>query len=164
MTIDLEAALRLAEEAERIAIDGDRLPMEWSETREREDGYPYVPQCSYLGGTLISLADTYEESEHDCAYVAFAVNNVPALASTVRGLVERVMGQPAWHKRPPAPGTYVWASWSCQYVVRVENVEKVGVLDGAMYFGPLPSMPTPEKAAAEKMVDHLDKIGGWSNG
>lgn len=37
-----------------------------------EDGekHFYVPQCSMLGETMISLADTYEQSGADCVFIS----------------------------------------------------------------------------------------------
>ncbi len=50
-------------------------PWEWSGAKS--DGY--VPQCSYLGDTMICLADTYEGSRDDCALVQKLLNHAPAL-------------------------------------------------------------------------------------
>ena len=54
-------------------------PWNWDKRRVDEDGYVFIPQCAYLGGTLISLADTYENSGIDCDLLAAARNCLPAL-------------------------------------------------------------------------------------
>lgn len=51
-----------------------------------EDGYVYAPQGATLGDTLIQLADTYEDSGHDWAFLAHARTDVPALVAEVRRL------------------------------------------------------------------------------
>lgn len=44
------------------------------EPHEDQEAFPlgvhiYVPQCSYLGESLISLNDTYEQSGEDCLFI-----------------------------------------------------------------------------------------------
>jgi hypothetical protein len=60
------------------------LPWEWDREQRDDDPHPYVPQCSYLGDTMIALADTYEGSRQDCAYVKHAVNAYPRLVAALR--------------------------------------------------------------------------------
>lgn len=64
----------------------------WSDAHAPEDGETvgYVPQGSHLGETLISLADTYENSREDCAFLAAARTDVPLLCDRVEAL-ERVL-------------------------------------------------------------------------
>lgn len=53
---------------------------------EDEDGRPlppYVPQCSHLGGTGIALDNDNENSRYDCAFIAHARADVPALLSAL---------------------------------------------------------------------------------
>jgi hypothetical protein len=70
---ELEGLRKLYEETSFAGISGDKIG--WSDLRiepdlERESGlYVYVPQCSYLGNTLICLADTYEKSGVDCLFI-----------------------------------------------------------------------------------------------
>jgi len=76
-TVDV-AALRAAAEA---ASDCEWA---WDGMRVASDGHVYVPECSHLGETLISLDDTYENSGNDCAFIAAAD------PSTVLALLDRL--------------------------------------------------------------------------
>lgn len=73
----IEELRALLEKAEDI------IPLEWDDRKEDDDGYVFIPQCSYLGSTLISLADTYENSGYHCDLVAESVNALPALLDEV---------------------------------------------------------------------------------
>lgn len=61
------------------------LPWKWD---GEERGY--VGECSHLGGTGIALDSTYEGSSKDCAYVAVAVNERPALLAERAALISEV--------------------------------------------------------------------------
>lgn len=49
---------------------------EWDEPATK---FPYVPQGAVLGPTMIRLADTYETSLADCAFLSMATEIVPLL-------------------------------------------------------------------------------------
>lgn len=55
-----------------FAEDRNVIP-KWSNTSESlddgDDDYPYVPECSYFGGTLIQLAGDYEGGDRDCFFI-----------------------------------------------------------------------------------------------
>jgi hypothetical protein len=75
-TDDLNALLRATTFAEgKKPPTWDGMKIEDPEEDPEEGGYPpfgkfiYVPQCSYLGGTLISLGDDYEKSGEDCLFI-----------------------------------------------------------------------------------------------
>jgi hypothetical protein len=51
----------------------------WEGRKELDGGYVYIPQGSCLGGTLINLGDTYENSAEHCDFFAEAINTLPAL-------------------------------------------------------------------------------------
>lgn len=66
-------------------------PWEWDGAQADDEsvadfGAPWIPQGSTLGNTLIQLADTYEGSPADCAFVAAARDDVPCLVTEVRRL------------------------------------------------------------------------------
>lgn len=67
----------------RTSFAEEKAAPTWSDIKigEDDDGaeYAWVPQCSYLGGTLIALSDTYEQSGDDCLYVQKVLAAVPAL-------------------------------------------------------------------------------------
>lgn len=44
-----------------------KLP-EWDDIKI-EDDYVYIPQCSYFGGTLINMGDTYENGGFDGLFI-----------------------------------------------------------------------------------------------
>lgn len=83
----IKSALRESIEIASKATDG---PWTWTDQQEEENELPYVPQCSYLGDTLICLADTYENSREDCAFVSHARTMTPlackALLTAIEGL------------------------------------------------------------------------------
>lgn len=54
-------------------------PPMWDNMKIDPDGYVYVPQCSYLGDSLVSLADTYEGSGDFCLLIQEALRHLPAL-------------------------------------------------------------------------------------
>ena len=43
--------------------------MKFTSSEEEGEKYPYVPQCSYLGNTLICMADTYENGGWDALFI-----------------------------------------------------------------------------------------------
>ena len=52
----------------------------WSDQREPDEyGYIYTPQGSYLGDTMICLADTYEDGQYDLSFIA-ALPQIAAFA------------------------------------------------------------------------------------
>ena len=51
---------------------------------------PYVSECASLGDTLIQLANTYDGSDKDCAFVSNACSSAPVLAAAVLELLEEV--------------------------------------------------------------------------
>jgi hypothetical protein len=58
---------------------GKPAPREWK--WDRSKSMPdYIGECSYIGGTLIMLAGTYEGSREDCLYVETACTESPVLA------------------------------------------------------------------------------------
>jgi hypothetical protein len=59
--------------ARRGAIN-DKQGWLWSDARTVYGKLDYVPQGSYLGGTLITMGDTYEGHEDDAEFIA----NAPA--------------------------------------------------------------------------------------
>lgn len=62
-------------------------PWEWDrQWIEDEDEAIYVPQGATLGPTLIQLGDTYEGHRYDCAFIAHARQDIPALIAEVRRL------------------------------------------------------------------------------
>lgn len=83
----IKSALRESIEIASKATDG---PWTWTDQQEEENELPYVPQCSYLGDTLICLADTYENSREDCAFLSHARTMTPlackALLTAIEGL------------------------------------------------------------------------------
>lgn len=74
------------------------------------------------------------------------------LASTVRGLVERVRESPAWHVRPTEPGVWLWAHH--EFVLTSATIICVGdperyVTEGSpLWYGPLPDPPREESTNA----------------
>lgn len=70
------------------AVDSDNT-WEWErmDIEETEDGpYVYVPECAYLGDTLIVLTDTYENSGNDCLYVQTACKEFPGAIRRIQEL------------------------------------------------------------------------------
>lgn len=147
--IDLEAALWLADEAERVA--NAATPGEWTAEsvgwcRNRQDesveGF-MIPELLGIGDGECSRL-----SEADARHIAASRTSVPALASTVRGLVERVRECPAWHKRPTCPGIWFWADSEMETgggLTRVVDPETYFTEKREEWFGPI-SMPNPEES------------------
>lgn len=80
----IEAAKRVVARAKRAKASKRR----WNWGTQKKPG-GYVGQCDYLAQTLIMLADTYETSREDCAFVAEACQSAPAVAKAYLALVER---------------------------------------------------------------------------
>ena len=56
-------------------LDANRNDRTWQwdgRKVDEDDGYIYHPQGSYLGSTLITLGDTYEDDHHDLDFIAAA--------------------------------------------------------------------------------------------
>lgn len=89
----IKSALRESIEIANKATEG---PWTWTDQQDEENELPYVPQCSYLGDTLICLADTYENSREDCAFLAYARTMTPlackALLTAIEGLEQTLIG------------------------------------------------------------------------
>lgn len=85
---ELLAKVRELRRLEDAATSG---PWTWSDADNDDEEAPYVPQGSYLGGTLITLGDTYENSREDCALAAALRNFCPMLLSELeRRLVSEI--------------------------------------------------------------------------
>jgi hypothetical protein len=70
-----------AEELTRLSeLEAKATPGPWKWESEGRR----IPQGSYLGETLITLGDTYENSNVDCELVAVLRNNAKALLETAR--------------------------------------------------------------------------------
>lgn len=54
-------------------------PWGWSDAKVRDGKYVFVPQGSYLAGTLIMFGDTYENGEQDADFIAHAREDIPRL-------------------------------------------------------------------------------------
>lgn len=52
----------------RTNFNGAKNP-KWDGMKMYEDGYIYVHEYSYFGGTLINLAGDYEDSGNDCMFI-----------------------------------------------------------------------------------------------
>lgn len=61
----------------------------WSNEKCDEDGYR-VPECSYLGDSLICLAHDYEGSNEDCLFLRNAHDDVGFLLGYVKKLKKRL--------------------------------------------------------------------------
>lgn len=84
---DLDALEKLAREATQAEWAWDGM------TVDAEDGYVYVPECSYLGETAICLSHVYEGGGRDCAFIAAAnPQAILALISTLRSRDAEVAG------------------------------------------------------------------------
>lgn len=59
---------------------------EWSKMTFDPDGNIYVPECSYLGPTMIALASDYENSGNDCRYVQKACEHAAELAQFAKDI------------------------------------------------------------------------------
>lgn len=66
--------MTLLQSMESIENGVSERPWEW-------DGFT---QGSYLGDTLITLGDTYENCQEDMRFIAFARNSWPAIVKVVR--------------------------------------------------------------------------------
>lgn len=69
----------LIERARKVSESATQGPWEWKPQRK----CGYIPQGAYLGETLVTLGDTYEGSEHDCAFIAESRTLVPELAEAL---------------------------------------------------------------------------------
>jgi hypothetical protein len=69
---------------------------EWSGKKFDQDGYVHIPQGSYLGETLITLGDTYEDYQDDCLFAEEARANIPDLLAYVEFL-EKALGDATGH-------------------------------------------------------------------
>jgi hypothetical protein len=63
-------------------------PWKWTDESKDDDALPYVAQCAYLGDTLITLCDTYENSREDCALASRSRNLTPKMARALLGMIE----------------------------------------------------------------------------
>lgn len=94
--IDLEAALRLADEAERVAAEANPGPWTYDPPRGPCDpmGHCIVSAAGYAVAVMMMTSDLddhlKEQASKNGPFIAHARTSVPALASAVRGLVERV--------------------------------------------------------------------------
>ncbi len=61
----------LVAELEALASKATPGPWEWDGREVDEEGYVYIPECSYLVGA-ICLADNYEGYHDDCDFMAAA--------------------------------------------------------------------------------------------
>lgn len=95
-TIDLESALRLADEAERVACEANPGPWTYDQPCSPYDpmGHCIVSAAGYAVAAMMMTSDLdddiKEQASKNGPFIAHARTSVPALASTVRGLVERV--------------------------------------------------------------------------
>lgn len=96
MTTKLNRIKSALRESIEIASKATEGPWTWTDQWSEENELPYVPQCSYLGDTLICLADTYENSREDCAFLAHARTMTPlackALLAAIEGLEQALNG------------------------------------------------------------------------
>lgn len=69
-----------------IAARAEAATKEMSEWTSVPGMPGYVPQGAHLGETLISLDDTYENSQADCDFIAHAREDVPSLLKEVERL------------------------------------------------------------------------------
>ena len=70
---------------------GEDFPWKWQRLDQSisEDGSKvYVPECTYLGETLIALMDTYENSGFDCLLIQEALQYLKPLLEEVKKLRE----------------------------------------------------------------------------
>src|SRR5262245_39786051 len=87
----LAKATALLEPKKKTSFHGE--PLEWGDrTEDNDDGYGYIPQGSYLGDTLITLADTYENSAEDCDYIALAANTAAEIITGFQQLLKEKDG------------------------------------------------------------------------
>lgn len=56
---------------------------------------PHVPQGANLEGTTIQLGDTYEGSDHDCAFIAAAPADIDCLLARVYALTQQLAARDA---------------------------------------------------------------------
>lgn len=90
---ELEAALRLADEAERVAAKATGGPwFQWTAggdvSSSPEDCI--IMQTMWTRKTREGYTRATKQGDRDCAFVVHARNKLPEFISTVRGLVERV--------------------------------------------------------------------------
>lgn len=98
----IKSALR---ESIEIASKATKGPWTWTDQQDEENELPYVPQCSYLGDTLICLADTYENSREDCAFLAHARTMTPLVC---KALLLAIEGLELIHEQSPLGEYSAW--------------------------------------------------------
>ncbi len=65
-------------------------PWEWTDESKDDDALPYVAQCAYLGDTLITLCDTYENSREDCALASRSRNLTPKMVRALLTTIDAI--------------------------------------------------------------------------
>lgn len=113
-----DAQIRGLLEMEEKATPG---PLAWDGRSVDDDGYVFIGQGSYLGETLIQLADTYEGASDDCDLLAAARNHLRELCEEVlrlRAENERLRSAPwaaPWMQlaRTSPSGKVLYACTSC---------------------------------------------------
>lgn len=98
----IKSALRESIEIAEKATEG---PWQWTDQQNEENELPYIPQCSYLGDTLICLADTYENSREDCAFLAHARTMTPLAC---KALLLAIEGLELIHEQSPLGEYSAW--------------------------------------------------------
>lgn len=63
----------------------------WKGERLDEDGY-YVPECSYLGNSLICLSHDYEGDDKDCMFLRHAHSDIKFLLEYIKVLESNLEG------------------------------------------------------------------------
>lgn len=83
---EIKQQLQRIIELDAVATDG---PWEWGDTQDDDDeSYPYIPECSYLGDTLVCMAGSYENSREDGALLAASRTIAPAAARALLAAIE----------------------------------------------------------------------------
>ena len=105
MTAKLNRIKSALRESIEIASKATEGPWTWTDQQDEENELPYVPQCSYLGDTLICLADTYENSREDCAFLAHARIMTPLAC---KALLLAIEGLELIHEQSPLGEYSAW--------------------------------------------------------
>ena len=99
MTTGLTVSItdELVSELEALASKATPGPWKWDGREVDDEGYVYIPECSYLVGA-ICLADNYEGYQDDCDFMAAANPSViRALLAEREGLKQALADADAAH-------------------------------------------------------------------